>query len=229
MKTALITGSTRGIGRAIALELAKMDYNIILNSVSGEHMDEVKKEIENLGKEVIGIKADLRKKDEIKKLIEKSIKKFGKIDLLINNSGVAYFGDFSENTEEQIDNTLDVNIKGLIYCTKEIIPHMLKEKSGIIINIASGLGKHTEPGLAVYCASKFAVVGFTKAIADELEQKGIKVFSVYPTGTTTRMYKQLFGKKGVHEPEDVALEVRELLENIDDNPVGSAIDVKKHI
>jgi len=228
MPITLITGAGRGIGKVIAIELAKNGYDVIVTARHMKGLTETANEIKKLGRKVICIKANLENKKEITELIKKSIRKFKRVDLLINNAGVAYGGDFSDNNESEIEKTINVNLRGLILCTKAILPYMLKQKSGIIINISSVVGKHGHPGLAVYSATKFGVIGFTEALAQEIEKNGIKAFTVCPDGTNTKMYWDLFHNKAKFDSIDVALEILHLLKNINKIPVGSAINVKKY-
>lgn len=228
MPVALVTGSGRGIGRAIAIELAKKGYDIVLASRSEKELKERENEVKKFGVKTLLVKTDLKEKEQIINLVKETIKKFKRIDLLINNAGVAYFGEFSQNKEKEIREQIEVNLLGVIFCTKEVLPYMLKQKSGVIINISSGVGKQGHPELAVYSATKFGVIGFTESLALEIESQGVKVFAICPIGTNTKMYWDMFHRKATHDPEDVALEVMELLKNVDKIPVGSAIDVKKH-
>jgi 3-oxoacyl-[acyl-carrier protein] reductase len=191
-----------------------------------ETLDSAKEELEEVGVKAWPIACDVSDDSQVKNLAEE-VSKIGKLDILINNAGVAYYKNLDENTEEEIDKMIDVNLRGLIKTTKELIPLMNK---GLLINISSGAGKQGFPGLAVYCATKFAVIGFTEALAGELEGKGIRAYTVCPGDTQTDMWDGLFGGTPAnYQPEDVAIEVIDLIKNNKDVQPGEAIDVQKHV
>jgi 3-oxoacyl-[acyl-carrier protein] reductase len=125
---------------------------------------------------------------------------------------------------------IDVNFRGLIECTRAFLPRMLKRKKGIIINISSGAGKYGFPGMAVYCGTKFGVIGFSEALGREVAGSGVRVFAVCPGDTDTDMRHSLFpGEPAAYVPDDVAIEVMETIGNSDKIEPGSAIDVRKHV
>lgn len=228
-KTAVITGGGRGIGRAIALQLAKNGADIVIAARNRSELDNTAGEATALGRNVLVVRTDVTKDADRKNLVSSALDEFGRIDIFINNAGVAWADDFFLGRKE-IDTTIDVNLRGLIYCTKEVLPVMKKQKGGIIINISSIAGKHGYPDLPVYCATKFGVIGFTEAIAQAVQKDGILVYAVCPTSTQTKMWEHIAGKEpAAHVPEDVALEVVDLLRNAKKIKPGSAIDVRKHL
>lgn len=228
-KVAIVTGGGRGIGAAIAIELAKNGAKVALASPTPSELKETAGKIEVLGGEALAVKTDITKLKDIKNMFERTVKKFGKIDILVNNAGILEYGPFAENPDKRIDKVVQVNLLGLMHCTKEVIPYMKKQGDGLIINISSGAGKTGFADLAVYCATKFGVIGFTESLAAELEEDGVAVYAICPTSTQTRMWEQISDEKAAHVPEDVALEIIHLIKNMKRIPVGKAIDVRKHV
>ncbi len=223
---ALVTGGDRGIGYAIAKKLAENGYDVVLAALDRKRLKKAASDFEKLGVKAHWFVCDVTDDRQIKKLA-KDVSRIGKLDLLINNAGVAYNKDFMENSQEEIDEMLAVNLRGLINCTKELLPLM---KKGTIINISSGAGKYGFPGLAVYCATKFGVIGFTESLAREMSGKGIRVYAICPGATQTDMWDALYpGSRATYVPEDVAVEVMELIKNSKKIEPGRAIDVRKHV
>lgn len=223
---ALVTGGNRGIGLAIARCLADEGMDLVLVGRNSKTLESAKGELEELGVKVWPIVCDLSDDSQIK-MLAGQVAKIGNIDILVNNAGVAYYRNLDENSGEEIDRMIDVNLRGLIKATKELIPLM---EGGLIINISSGAGKTGYPGLAVYCSTKFAVIGFTEALAGELESRGIRAYAVCPGDTQTDMWDALFpGTRATYEPDDVALEVLHLIKNNKRIRPGKAIDVRKHV
>src|SRR3989344_2552386 len=204
---AIVTGSTMGIGLATAKELAKEGCNIVVNSRTKKKIEKASNEIQKLGAESIGIEADVSNSIEVRNLVKETMKKFGRIDILINNAGVIVYKDFKDTTKKEDDYVVDINLKGTLHCTKEVLPIMIKQKYGRIINISSGAGKTGIPGMSVYSATKFAIVGFTESIADELKKHNIKVYTICPGGVDTRMYTSTFGEKPSLKPSHIAKKV----------------------
>ena len=185
-KVVLITGSSQGIGKATALEFAKQGANVAITYNSNKKKaEEVFNECNKI-KESFLLHLDVTDEKSIKKCVEDVIDKFGAIDILINNAGVIYWESLMKHGSKEIENQIDTNIKGLIKMTKAVLPFMQGQNEGVIINIASQAGKNAYGNLSVYCATKFAVRGFTQALSQELP-KGIKIFSVNPGMTSTQM------------------------------------------
>jgi len=221
----IVTGGGRGIGRAIAITLAKEGSDIVIVSRTKSELEETASEVKRLGREVLSVSGDVRKKKDVENVVNKAFEKFGKIDILVNNAGVAYYKPLVKTSEEEWDETFDTNVKGIYLVTREVLPIMEKQKSGIIINISSGAGKHGFANLSAYCASKFAVIGFTQSLADELFDKGIKVYAVCPGGVDTKMYRDVFGSsRFLLKPEHVAEKVKQLCINSNVKS-GSAVNV----
>lgn len=189
-KVALITGSSRGIGRATALLFAKEGANIVVNySKSEKESNKVIDEIKKLGSEAIGIKCDVSNEKQVKKMVEQTIKKFGKIDILVNNAGVVFDVPFKERTVDQWKRTLDVNLIGVFLCCKYIAPHM--PKGGRIVNISSTNGINSfSPDAMDYDTSKAGVIILTRDLAKELAPN-ILVNSIAPGWVDTAINKDL--------------------------------------
>ena len=165
-KVAIITGGSRGIGKEIAKKFAKENYNLVINYVSEKtNTEELKKEFEELGAEVLFIKTNVTSYEECEKMAKDAINKFGKIDVLVNNAGVTKDSLLLRMKEEDFDTVINVNLKGTFNVTKACIPYMMKKKSGKIVNISSVVGISGNSGQANYAASKAGIIGFTKSVA----------------------------------------------------------------
>jgi 3-oxoacyl-[acyl-carrier protein] reductase len=182
-KVVIITGARRGMGRSHAIAFAKEGAKVVVSDISLEDCEKVVKEIKKLGGEAMAVKCDVSKKEEVEEMVRKTIEKWGRIDVLVNNAAIAQFKPFLEMTEEDWDRTMDINLKGYFLCAQAVAKEMVKQKSGVIINIASiamgqtGIGL---PTLVHYVASKGGVVAMTEALALELAPYGIRVNSVSP-------------------------------------------------
>jgi len=191
-KVAVVTGSGRGIGRAIALAFAREGADVVVNvSKSVEQMNQVVKEIENLGARAIGIVADVSSFSDAEKLIKGAIEHFGKVDILVNNAGIGRPAMCYEMTEEDWKRVIDVNLTGTFNCIRAVAPHMIERKTGRIINISSIAGLIGIIGNINYAASKAGVIGITKTAAKELAPYGITVNCVAPGIIETELAKSL--------------------------------------
>jgi 3-oxoacyl-[acyl-carrier protein] reductase len=191
-KVALITGSSRGIGRATALLFAKEGAKIVVNYMQGEkEAKSVVEEIKKNGTDAIAIKCDVSDEKQVKKMVNDTIKRFGRIDILVNNAGIVYDVPFLERTVEQWKRTLDVNLLGVFLCCKHVAPFMKKQKSGRIINVSSTNGIDSfNPEAMDYDASKAGVIILTRNLAKELAPY-VQVNSVAPGWVDTDMNKDL--------------------------------------
>jgi 3-oxoacyl-[acyl-carrier protein] reductase len=234
-RTALITGSTRGIGKETALLLLQKGLNVIISSSSQQSVDIVIQEIHDKfpskKENVLGLKCDVAKQSDIKALVDVSVKRFGMIDILVNNAGIVYFKNILDTTEEEWDNTIDINLKGVFLFTKEVLPYMLGNKSGgVIVNVSSGAGKSGFANLSAYCASKFGVIGFTESIAKEVDDKNVKVMAICPGGVDTDMIKDIvkegynLSNKDLMKPEEVAKKIYDMIFNQKDYYNGQSVE-----
>lgn len=191
-KTALITGAGRGIGKQIALTLAQCGADIILNyrSLNGT-VEEIKDEIEKLGKKILLCSCDITDSEAVKQMTEKGIQEFGRLDILVNNAGITRDNLLMRMSEEEFDTVLDTNLKGTFYCIRAVSRQMLKQRSGRIINLSSVSGILGNAGQANYCASKAGILGLTKSAAREFASRGITVNAVAPGFIDTDMTAKL--------------------------------------
>jgi len=228
-KTAIVTGGNRGIGKAIAIALANEGCDIVIAARNREKMKKASEEIKNLGVDVLAIKCDVRESKDVSNAVKQAVKRFDAIDILVNNAGVAYYKTLTETSEEEFDETMNTNMRGVFLFTKNVLPIMMKQRNGVIVNISSGAGKSGFANLAAYCASKFAVNGFTEALAEEVGNYGIRVYAVCPGTVDTDMVRNISAFKYIPKlkPEDVAKKVLELCSPRCTVPSGSAVDVNK--
>jgi len=190
-KVALVTGGGRGIGKAIALALAKEGADIVACDINLENLKEVASEVEKLGRKILIQKVDVSKMGEVEEMVKKALDKFTKIDILVNNAGITRDNLILRMSEEEWDQVLDINLKGTFNCLKTVTRPMMKARSGRIINIASVVGIMGNPGQANYAASKAGIIGLTKSAAKELASRGINVNAIAPGFIETTMTEAL--------------------------------------
>lgn len=181
-KVWLITGCSTGFGRELAKEVLKAGYNV---GVASRNTDDVKDIIEAYPETAIAVKLDVTKADEIKAAVQQVKEKFGRVDVLVNNAGIGYFGAIEESEEDEVRRMFEINFWGLANVTNEVLPLMRAQRSGHIVNIASIGGLVGFPGVGFYNATKFAVDGYSEALAKETAPLGIKVTVINPSGFRT--------------------------------------------
>lgn len=184
-KVALITGGGRGIGRATAIELAKEGVNVGLVGRTLENLEKVKAELEAYDVNVAVATADVTNLDEITKAVESIRRELGPIDILLNNAGISKFGGFMELTPEEWTNIIDVNLKGMYYTTRAVLPEMIERQTGDIINISSTAGEKGGPVTSAYSASKFGVIGLSESLMQEVRKHNIRVSTMTPSTVAT--------------------------------------------
>jgi short-subunit dehydrogenase len=206
---AVVTGAGRGIGLGIAIELGKLGTKVSLVARSRNELEDTARAI---GKSASVIPADIRKKEDVQRVFEQVRSALGPVDILVNAAGLGIFGLVTEFKDEDFETLIQTNLRGIFFTCRSVLPSMIERKRGYIINIASIAGKVGSANRAVYCASKFGVVGFTESIAEEVRQHGIRVSVVCP-GSTDTQFSGHAGKsrEWMLRPEDVAHAVRMLV------------------
>ncbi len=190
-KRALITGAGRGLGKAIALALAAAGSNIISADIDLAMAEGTASEVEEMGRRAIAQKVDVTDQPGVKALLKRGEDEFGGIDILVNNAGIVQSAFVVDMAVEDWQRIMDINVKGVFLCCKFAIPYLRQQAWGSIINIASIAGKNGVPTMSAYCASKFAVIGFTNALAKELAKTNITVNAICPGIIYTAMWEYL--------------------------------------
>ncbi|MBW3113904.1 MULTISPECIES: 3-oxoacyl-[acyl-carrier-protein] reductase [Bacillaceae] len=218
-KVALVTGASRGIGREIALELAREGCNVAVNFAGSEaKANEVVDEIKSLGREAIAVQCNVSDGEAVQAMVKETIGQFGSIDILVNNAGITKDNLLMRMKETEWDDVININLKGVFLCTKAVTRQMMKQRSGRIINISSIVGVSGNPGQANYVAAKSGVIGLTKTTAKELAARGITVNAIAPGFISTDMTDKL--------PEDVR---NEMLKQIPLSRFGDPKDIAKTV
>lgn len=211
-KVAVVTGAGRGIGRAIALELAAMGAKVAL---AARNASELEQTARAAGAATSVIPTDVRKKHDVHRLLDQAASTLGPVDILVNAAGIGAFGQVTEFSDADYDTILDTNLRSIFMTCRYVLPSMIARGKGDIVNIASIAGKVGSPTRAVYCASKFGVVGFTQSLAEEVRQHGIRVSVVCPGSTDTTFSSDPIRERKVKgkmlAPADVAHAVRMLV------------------
>ncbi|WP_139492880.1 3-oxoacyl-[acyl-carrier-protein] reductase [Brevibacillus dissolubilis] len=191
-KTALVTGASRGIGRAIALKLADAGANVVVNYAGSEAAAaEVVEQIKSMGREAIAVQANVGNAEEVEAMVKTTLEQFGTLDILVNNAGITRDNLIMRMKESEWDEVININLKGVFNCIKAVTRPMMKQRSGRIINITSVVGAMGNPGQANYVAAKAGVIGLTKTTARELASRNINVNAVAPGFITTDMTDKL--------------------------------------
>jgi 3-oxoacyl-[acyl-carrier protein] reductase len=236
-KNALVTGSSRGIGRAVALELAKQGANVAVNYAGNvEKAQAVTEEIEQLCVKAIKIQADVANEVDVKSMIKEVVNEFGSLDILVNNAGANKDNLLMRMKEEEFDQVINTNLKGVFLCTKAAARYMMKQRAGKIVNVASIVGVSGNPGQANYVAAKAGVIGLTKTTAKEFATRNIHVNAVAPGFISTDMTDALSNEQQegmlamiplekFGQPEDVAKTVRFLASEDADYITGQTIHI----
>ena len=227
-KTAIVTGSTKGIGRAIAEALLREGLNVCVSARQADEVERVVGELGDVGEGgVAGMVCDVRDYDEVKALFEHTAQEFGGVDVLVNNAGIGIFGRVDETSPEDFRAVLETNLFGVFYCCREAIPRMKERGGGYIINISSLAGTNAHPQMTAYNASKFGLNGFSEALMQEVRHDGIRVSYVMPGSVNT-----YFGNDEPDEsqswqlqPTDIARVVLDLLRH-DDRSLASRVEIR---
>jgi NAD(P)-dependent dehydrogenase (short-subunit alcohol dehydrogenase family) len=207
-KVALITGGGRGIGRAIALSFAKEGASVVVSARTRSEIEEVVRGVENLGQKALAIQADVSKEEDVKNMIGETLKTFKRLDILVNNAGIAHpTRNVADMTLIEWSRVIEVNLTGPFLCCRAVLPTMIEQHSGKVINISSIGGRTVKPGRSAYRASKSALLHFTYCLASEVKQHGIDVNAVCPGPTETKMMQDI-GRGNLFpfktQPEEIA-------------------------
>ena len=209
-KSILITGASAGIGRACARELAALGARLTLSARRGDRLTALAQEVQDLGGEAEIVPGDAREDETAQACVQAAIARFGRLDILINNVGIGNYKPLAETSPDEYDEMMDSNMRSTFLFTRHAVPHMIGQGSGTILTVSSMAGLYGFAGEAVYCATKFAQVGFTQALDRELRPYGIKVGAICPGGVKTEFAlgrgrtDQTVEESGWLEPEDVA-------------------------
>lgn len=188
IKTVLVTGGSRGIGKEVALKFAENGYNIVINYVSDKtDVKKLEEEFNEKGVKSLILKADVSKVEEVDELVKKAIEEFGQIDVLVNNAGITKDNLLMRMSEEEFDKVIEINLKGTYLVTKAVTKYMMKKRSGSIVNLSSVVGVAGNAGQCNYSASKAGIIGFTKSVAKELASRNIRANAVAPGFIETDM------------------------------------------
>lgn len=227
-KTAVVTGSSKGIGYSIAESLAKAGANVIISARNAEEVAQAARKISGAGKgRAVGVVCDMTKYDDVRRLISRATQEFGGLDVLINNAGVGVFAPVAEMSKDQWDQVIETNLNGVFYACHEAIPHLREKDDSWIINIGSLAGKNAFPGGAAYNASKFGLIGFSEALMQEVRYDGIRVNYIMPGSVNTYFNDNVPDPEGAWkiQPEDIAQLVLDLLA-FKSNALPSRIEIR---
>jgi 3-oxoacyl-[acyl-carrier protein] reductase len=235
-RTVLVTGASRGIGKACALVLAKSGYRVALAARSLENLDDTASQVKNAGAEAYSVVLDVSDSASIKAGFEKTTAEFGRIDILVNNAGVTKDGLAVRMKEQDWRTVLDTNLSGAFFAIQQVLPAMMRERWGRVVNISSVVGEMGNPGQANYVASKAGLIGLTKSLAQELGSRSITVNAVAPgfieTDMTGGLSEELKGKmlantplRRMGSPDDIAYAVKFLVSEEASFITGHVLDV----
>jgi len=197
-KVFIITGASSGIGKAISLEAAKQGANVVIAARNINKLNDVVKVIQGFKVQSLAVKTDVSKIEEVQNLINKTVEKFGKIDVLVNNAGVSMRAMFDELPLHVFDKIMNINFKGTVYCSRFALPYILKEK-GSIVGVSSISGFTPLPARSAYCASKYAMNGFLETLRIENLKRNLHVLISHPGFTESEIRKKAFNKDGVQQ------------------------------
>jgi 3-oxoacyl-[acyl-carrier protein] reductase len=219
-KVAIVTGSARGIGREIALKLAEVGANVAVNDIpsASEALEGVVKEIESLDRQSMAVTADVSSSEDVARMVEAVVGKFGRVDILINNAGVTRDGLVLRMSDDDWNTVLNIDLKSVFLCTRAVLRAMLKQRWGRIVSIASIVGIHGNAGQANYAAAKAGVIAFTKSVAKEVASRSITVNAIAPGYIDTKMTQSLDEKQST-----------ELMKRIPMGCVGTPRDVAEAV
>ncbi len=185
----IVTGASAGIGRETALEFARQGARVVLAARREDRLEALAKQIRGMGAEALAVPTDVARGDDIDRLVQAALDRFGRIDVLVNNAGFGFSGTIEETTEADMRELMDVNYMSAFNATRAVLPHMRSQRSGHIVNVASVVGKIAFPFHGAYSATKFAMIGMTEALRGELDGSGITATAVLPGSTRTEFFE----------------------------------------
>ena len=209
-QVAVVTGAGRGIGRAVAIELGQLGMRVALTSRTRTDLDATAREVPRAHLAT----ADIRDHEQVDAMLSNVANSLGPIDVLVNSAGLYHYGPVVEATDDDFESVVDTNLKGIFFASRAVLPSMIERRKGHIVNISSIAGKVGSANRALYCASKFGVIGFSYSLAEEVREHGVRVSVVCPGSTDTQFSpKETAGKsrERMLQPADVAHAVRMLL------------------
>jgi NAD(P)-dependent dehydrogenase (short-subunit alcohol dehydrogenase family) len=223
----IVTGASRGIGRAIALAFAERACPVTLAARDEPRLRELASEIKRMGGTSLIAPTDVTVADQIQRMVDRTVAELGRIDILVNNAGILILKKVIDTTPKEWDRTLDTNLKAVFLTAKAVLPHMMKQKYGQIITIASIAGKRSGRLHGAYSASKFGVLGFTEALASEVKEHNIRVNAVNPGMVDTDLFGEQFreNRSTWSRPQDIAHAVLLLASDLAHDITGVSLDV----
>jgi 3-oxoacyl-[acyl-carrier protein] reductase len=234
-RTAIITGSGRGIGKETAIMLARQVENIVVCSRTKNEINQVVNDIEEVNDKVnvIGAKCDVSISSQVNSLVRSAVDRFGSesIDILVNNAGVAFDKKLVDTSEDEWDQTLDTNLKGAFLITKALLPYMIERKSGTIVNVNSGAGKVGFSDLSSYCASKFGLAGLAESLALEIDMYNIRVMAIFLGQVATKMWQDYDydyyekNKNKMLSPKKVSVKIVEMILDVKKYKNGASVEM----
>jgi 3-oxoacyl-[acyl-carrier protein] reductase len=231
-QVAIITGGSRGIGAAVAIYFSKAGSNIVITYTKNDKAaKDVVQKVKNNGKECLALKADIAEEENANFVVKEALKKFGRIDVLVNNAGIWTYGKIGEMSQKIWQETMHINLDGMFYMTNAVVPHMKKQRSGKIINISSTAGQRGEAEHSHYAASKGGMISFTKSIATELGPFNINVNSVAPGWVDTEMSNEILADEKLREAERQKIPIQRIptAEDMAGPILFLASDLARHI
>lgn len=201
---AIVTGASRGIGKSIALSLAKAGSKVVLASRTQKDLAVTAEEIQSHRGACLSIVTDVSDESEVSRLVKKTISAFGRIDVLVNNAGYAVISNVVDAKTKDYDGMMDVNLRGVFLCSRAVLPSMIQQKSGAIVNIASLAGKNAFVGGAIYSATKWGLLGFSRSLMLEVRDYNIRVVTICPGSVNTAFSDHTKDSENIIQPQDVA-------------------------
>lgn len=228
-RVAVVTGGSSGIGRAVARSLGRAGCRVAICARTPETLEEAAASLAREGFEVLAVPADVSRPEDVEELAERVVDELGPPDVLVNNAGLARFGDLEELSPEDFDTVFGVNVRGVFLCSRAFVPAMKERGDGVVVNVASLAGKNAFPGGTVYAASKHAVMGMSKSMMLELREHGIRVITVCPGSVNTRFFDETDffdpDRDAIVQPEDVGELVREAV-RLSDRGTVSEVEIR---